>query len=447
MLRTYKTILYPNKNISSYDYNELLHQMNQAKILYNQLLFIARQTYFSRINKPNIDDSYLDTFNIRNWDDILDSQGKTTKQKISNPFTFIYLMKKLKSSGNFIDFSLNSKVIQAVCKKVSTDWKSFEQLKHYAKSNNINGLAKIPKYKTTYCMTEYNKGNINKKALRNQLLILSGMKNGVKIPNFIHSENIQSARVLFKNDQLILEIMYNVEENRPAKNTGIVAGIDVGLDTLFAITFNKIGLNPILIKNKKMKADNQLYNKKLAKYRSLLSVDQKSSKRIKRIVAKRNNQMDYGRHMTTKRTVEMLLKANVEKVIIGWNKNIKSNIKLGKRTNQNFTQIPFAKIIETLKYKLEAEGIVVKIVEESYTSKSSVLSGDILPEYKKEANNSFNFSGKRLKRGLYEDKNYGKIQADINGSYNILRKSGLETEEIVRIARENKKQGLGIKVN
>ena len=65
----------------------------------------------------------------------------------------------------------------------------------------------------------------------------------------------------------------------------------------------------------------------------------------------------------------------------------------------------------------------------------------------KEANSSFNFSGKRLKRGLYIDKNYGKIHADINGSYNILRKSGLETEEIVRIARENKKQGLGIKVN
>ena len=74
MLRTSKTILYPNKNIYSSDYDELLRQMNQAKILYNQLLFIARQTYFSRINKPNIDDSYLDTFNISNWDDILDSQ-------------------------------------------------------------------------------------------------------------------------------------------------------------------------------------------------------------------------------------------------------------------------------------------------------------------------------------------------------------------------------------
>ena len=143
----------------------------------------------------------------------------------------------------------------------------------------------------------------------------------------------------------------------------------------------------------------------------------------------------------------MLLKANVEKVVIGWNKGIKSRINIGKKNNQNFVQIPFVKIIETLKYKLEAEGIEVEIVEESYTSKSSVLSGDSLPEYKKEDNSSFNFSGKRVKRGLYEDKNYGKIHADINGSYNILRKSGLETEEIVRIARENKKQGLGIKVN
>ena len=30
MLRTSKTILYPNKNISSSDYDELLRQMNQT---------------------------------------------------------------------------------------------------------------------------------------------------------------------------------------------------------------------------------------------------------------------------------------------------------------------------------------------------------------------------------------------------------------------------------
>ena len=62
--------------------------------------------------------------------------------------------------------------------------------------------------------------------------------------------------------------------------------------------------------------------------------------------------------MTTKRTVEMLLKANVEKVVIGWNKRIKSKINIGKKNNQNFVQLPFVKIIETLKSKLDAEEIV-----------------------------------------------------------------------------------------
>lgn len=48
---------------------------------------------------------------------------------------------------------------------------------------------------------------------------------------------------------------------------------------------------------------------------------------------------------------------------------------------------------------------------------------DEIPVYKKGLKNEIEFSGKRIKRGLYKSKNGILINADINGSLNILRKN------------------------
>ena len=41
---------------------------------------------------------------------------------------------------------------------------------------------------------------------------------------------------------------------------------------------------------------------------------------------------------------------------------------------------------------------------------------------KKGDSSNYHFSGKRIKRGLYKSKNGIYINADVNGSYNIMRK-------------------------
>jgi len=94
---------------------------------------------------------------------------------------------------------------------------------------------------------------------------------------------------------------------------------------------------------------------------------------------------------------------------------------MGKRNNQNFVHIPHDRLIHQLKYKAELIGIEVIITEESYTSKASFLDLDTIPSYKKGI--SHTFSGKRIKRGMYKSKSGKLINADANGSYNILRKA------------------------
>ena len=64
-------------------------------------------------------------------------------------------------------------------------------------------------------------------------------------------------------------------------------------------------------------------------------------------------------------------------------------------------------------------GIEVVEQEESYTSKSSFLDNDPIPTYPN--SKKISFSGKRICRGLYKGKNK-TINADVNGSLNILKK-------------------------
>jgi putative transposase len=95
---------------------------------------------------------------------------------------------------------------------------------------------------------------------------------------------------------------------------------------------------------------------------------------------------------------------------------------MGKRTNQNFVSIPHARFIQMLTYKAQLVGIRVEITEESYTSKASLLDLDPLPVRKEGDNTTYTFSGKRVKRGLYRASDGRVLNADCNGSGNILRK-------------------------
>jgi putative transposase len=73
-------------------------------------------------------------------------------------------------------------------------------------------------------------------------------------------------------------------------------------------------------------------------------------------------------------------------------------------------------------YKCEREGMNIILQEESYTSKASFLDLDKIPVYGKNETKQ-EFSGYRKCRGLYKSKEHGVINADVNGSYNILRKA------------------------
>src|SRR5713226_6896606 len=90
-----------------------------------------------------------------------------------------------------------------------------------------------------------------------------------------------------------------------------------------------------------------------------------------------------------------------------------------------------------LTYKAELVGIRVEITEESYTSKASLLDLDPLP-VRKSGDEKHTFSGKRVKRGLYQASNGRYINADINGSGNIIRKVAPDAFSEARAVEDGK---------
>ena len=183
------------------------------------------------------------------------------------------------------------------------------------------------------------------------------------------------------------------------------------------ITSNKIGIKPIIINGRPLKSINQYYNKKLAKLKSL-----NAKKQIEKLSLKRNNKINTYLHQSSKYLVDFCIKNELNTIIIGHNQYWKQKIKMNKKNKQNFIDIPFNNLIKMIQYKGLLKGITVLYQEESYTSKASFLNLDYMPVYGDIYKG--NFSGYRYRRGLYKIR--GKkvfINADINGSYNIMRKA------------------------
>ncbi len=144
--------------------------------------------------------------------------------------------------------------------------------------------------------------------------------------------------------------------------------------------------------------------------------------RMQRMLTKRTRRIDHYLHAASKCVIELLVQEGIGTLIIGKNPFWKQECELRKKDKQHFVQLPHARFVDMLCYKAKLVGIGVILQEESYTSKASALDGDAIPTYGAVSGKP-KFSGRRVERGLYRASGKRFLNADINGSYNILRKA------------------------
>nr|WP_293143562.1 MULTISPECIES: transposase [unclassified Microcoleus] len=321
--------------------------------------------------------------------------------------------------------AMPAKVSQQILMLLDKNWKSFfEALKAYKKdASKFTGRPKIPKYKDKVKgrnILVYTIQAISSRQLKNGIIKLSGTE--ILIKTKVNPERICQVRLVPKCDAYVIEVIYDEPESTAIRNN-FVASIDLGLDNLAALTSNQPGFIPLLINGRPLKSINQFYNKRSSQLQSQLKGERKTSPRLQRLTRCRNQKVDNYLHHTSRLIVELLTANQIGTLVIGKNAQWKTEINLGKRTNQNFVSIPHARLIEMLEYKARLVGIKVIVQEESYTSKSSFLNLDPIPVYGHTSALDVVFSGRRIKRGLYRTSVGQLINSDVNGSYNILRKA------------------------
>ena len=358
-------------------YDECDNLCFQSKNIYNQAVYNVRQHYFST-------KTYLNYY--ANYD-----LAKTQE-------CYDYLPKK---------------VFCQILKQVDRNFKAFFG---GLKSSKVK-KARLPKYldKTEgRFIAVFPKQAVGQREFKkNGLLHLSQTEIHInaKLTDF---NSLKEVRIIPKERHYVIEVVYEVKEKVRKQNNN-VAAIDLGLNNLATTTFNNGG-TPLVINGRPIKSINQYYNKQKAYYQGRLKGNKHTSNRIQRLTNKRNNKVTDYLHKASRMLVNQLVSREITTLIIGKNPNMKQDINIGRVNNQNFVQLPIMRFAEMIKYKCELEGIKVIYNEEGYTSKCSFLDGEEICKHEV-------YMGKRVRRGMFISKEGIKINADVNGSYNIMKKA------------------------
>lgn len=371
------------------------------------------------ITKSNIMWEQLDSLcfkskNLYNYANYIIRQSFIEKEGIPK---YKDLTFELKHSEAFKDLGSNS--AQHTLKMLCRDWKSFmEGLKKYNKNpKGFLGRPRLPKYKDKkgrhICILTNWQSQIKDGYLYFAFKPLRPFNNMIRTK--INGKHMQT-RIIPRGGCYVLEIVYEIEVPETVDESNRIASIDLGINNFVTIA-NNIGAKSIIINGKGIKSYNQYWNKQMAKYKSLAKTNNNLNwtKRLEKLTNKRNNKLDYYIHKASKEVVNYCLGLDIDTLVIGLNKEWKQESKLNKVANQTFVQLPYDKFIKKLEYKCENVGIKIIVNNESYTSGTSFLDNEdpVKENYDK---------SRRVTRGLFVSNEGIKINADLNGAYQIMKK-------------------------
>ena len=399
----YLTVKQQLKHLSKEEYLSLRELSHTAKNLYNQAVYNIRQYYFQEKKFLN--------YNKNN--------------------------SLLKSSENYK--TLNSNMSQQILKEVDGSFKSFFGLLKKKNNGMYNVKVKLPSYLPKNSFTTLVIGFVR---LNEDTLVIpysnSFKKNhkkiSIKIPPILLGKKIKEIRIIPKFNARFFEVQYTYEVQEEQRNLdkNHALAIDFGINNLATCVTSKG--RSFIIDGKKLKSINQWFNKENARLQSIKDKQKYGKKptlRQKYLYSSRNNKVNDYMSKTARKIINYCLENNIGTLVCGYNETFQRNSNIGKANNQTFVNIPFGKLREKLEYLCKLYGLRFVEQEESYTSKSSFFDMDILPKFEADNSQTYSFSGKRIKRGLYQTSKDYLLNADVNGALNILRKSNVVDLEVL----------------
>ena len=144
------------------------------------------------------------------------------------------------------------------------------------------------------------------------------------------------------------------------------------------------------------------------------------------LTGRRDRVIDDAMHKVSRDIVRRLVRNKVGTLIVGHNVGWKDSSDMGRKSNQNFVQLPHSRLMALLKYKCEMAGIRYVETNESHTSKCDALALEPICHHDE-------YMGRRTRRGLYASSVGKALNADVNGAINIMRNVVGESPEVLGI--------------
>ena len=393
----YLTIKQQVKHLTKEEYNILRELCRTAKNLTNQAIYNIRQHYFQEKQYLRYEANCYEMKYYKNYKLLNASMAQQTLKNVDSMFKAFFSLIKLAKQGKY-DF----KHIKLPNYLPKNGYANLIIAQFSIKDNNIFTIPYSNTFKKKY-----------------------ETKIQIKIPKKLEDKKIKQIQIIPKFNARFFEIQYKyeIQEEKINLNTNNVLAIDLGVNNLCTCVTNTG--KSFIVDGRKLKSINQFFNKRNAKLQSIkdkqnIKVQTRQQYLISR---KRKNRVDDYINKTCRYIINYCLSNDIGTLVIGYNQSFQNKANLRKRSNQNFTQLPFGKIREKLEYLCKRYNMNYILQEESYTSKASFFDNDILPIYNADNPQTYEFSGKRVKRGLYQTKNNYLFNADCNGALNILRKS------------------------
>lgn len=395
----YLTIKQQVKHLTKEEYNILRELCRIAKNLTNQAIYNVRQHYFQEKQYLRYESNYHELKNSDNYKMLNSNMAQQTLKDVDSMFKSFFALIKLAKQGKY-------------------NFKHIRMPNYLSKNSYSNLIIAQFKIKDDNILTIPYSNTFKKKY---------ETKIQVKIPKILEDKKIKEIQIIPKFNARFFEIQYTyeIQEENIKLDTNNVLAIDLGVNNLCTCVTNTG--KSFIVDGRKLKSINQFFNKQNAKLQSI-----KDKQNIKRqtkqqylISNKRKNRVDDYINKTCRYIINYCLSCDIGTLVIGYNQSFQNKTNLSKRNNQIFTQLPFGKIREKLEYLCKRYNINYILQEESYTSKASFFDNDELPIYNADNPQTYEFSGKRIKRGLYQTKDGYLFNADCNGALNILRKSSV----------------------
>lgn len=394
----YLTIKQQVKHLSKEDYCSIKELCHVAKNLTNEAIYNVRQYYFT--------------------------EGEFLKYEKN------YTL--LKNSPNYK--ALNSNMAQQILKEVDDSFQSFFGLRRLAKQGKYAFKdCKLPHYLPKDGYTTLVIGFVRLKGNKLVLPFSNSFKKThssveIAIPPILLDKKVKEIRIIPKAKARFFEIQYIYETECTQRNlnTNHVLALDLGINNLVTAVSNKG--KTFIIDGRRLKSINQWFNKENARLQSIKEKQkygEKPTNRQRAIARDRNNKVNDYMNKVVRKVIDYCIANDIGTLVVGYNETFQRNTNMGKKTNQNFVNIPYGQLRNKLEYLCELNGIVYVKQEESYTSKASFWDKDIIPVYNADNPKTYLFSGKRVHRGLYRTANGKIFNADVNGALNIMRKSSV----------------------